>query len=70
MYKVTWITYTQFLGMDYYGNDGEIVEDEVIDETYDTHDEAVAQGKKNKYGHKGQLVEVYINDRFLRDYEP
>lgn len=66
--KVKWITYTQFLG-GYYDDNTELEEDEEIEEEYDNEETAIKEAKKDKYGTRGQFVEVYINDRYFRDYE-
>lgn len=68
-YIVKWITYTQFCGMDYYGEDDSLEFDEEIEEEYENEEEARKEAKKNKYGHRGQLVEVYINGSLEREYE-
>lgn len=69
-YIVKWVTYTQFCGVDFFGNDSELEEDETIEEEYDNIEEAqkVAH-QRNRYGYRGQFVEVYINGEFIRDYE-
>lgn len=61
-YIVKWITYIQYFG-------GEIESDEEIEEEYDTLEEAQKEARKNKYGCRGQFVEVYINDKLVREYE-
>lgn len=61
-YIVKWITYIQYFG-------GEIETDEEIEEEYDTYEEALKEARKNKYGHRGQFVEVYINNSWEREYE-
>ena len=66
---VKWVTYTQFCGVDFYGDESELEIDEEIEEEYDTLEQAKHEAKKNKYGHRGQFVEVYINDRLERDYD-
>lgn len=70
IYTVKWVTYTQFCGMDYFGADDSLEVDEEIEEEYDNIEEAqkVAH-QRNRYGYRGQFVEVYINDEFIRDYE-
>ena len=68
-YIVKWITYTQFCGIDFFGNDSELQEDEEIEEEYDTYEEAVKEADKDSYGCRGQFVEVYINGKYYRDYE-
>ena len=62
MFEVKYITYIQYYG-------GEIESDEEIIEQYDTEEEAKREARKNKYGHRGQFVEVYINGKYFRDYE-
>lgn len=68
-FVVKWITYTQFCGMDYFGADDSLETDEEIEEEYDTYEEALKEARKNKYGHRGQFVEVYINNSWEREYE-
>ena len=68
-YIVKWITYNQFCGMDYFGADDSLEEDEEIEEEYDTYEKALTEARKNKYGHRGQFVEVYINGSWEREYE-
>ena len=61
-YIVKWITYIQYYG-------GEIESDEEIEEEYDTLEQARQEAQKRKYGHRGQYVEVYLNDRLIKEYE-
>ena len=68
-YVVKWVVYTQFCGMDYFGADDSLEEDETIEEEYSTYEQAQTEARKNKYGHRGQFVEVYINDSLKREYE-
>lgn len=64
-----WITYTQFCGVDYYGTDDSLEVDEEIEEEYDTWNEARVEANKRKYGHRGQYVEVYVDDELVKEYE-
>jgi len=62
MIEVKFITNIQYVG-------GEIETDEEITEQYDTEEEAKREARKNKYGTRGQYVEVYVNGKWFRDYE-
>lgn len=67
MIEVKYITYTQFLGA--FDDDNELEEDEEIIEEYETLEQAEREARKNKYGHRGQFVEVFVNNEWFRDYE-
>lgn len=66
---VKWITYTQFCGVDYFGNDSELETDEEYEEEYDTYEQAKHEARQDKIGTRGQYVEVYIDGKYFRDYE-
>ena len=61
-FVVKYMTYVQY-------NGGELELDEEIEEEYDTEEIAKTEARKNKYGVRGQYVEVYVNDKYFRDYE-
>ena len=67
MYIVEFRTYTQYVG--YFDDSDELTEDETIEEEYNTLEDAKREANKNKYGCRGQYVEVYINGEYYRDYE-
>lgn len=67
MYQVKTITYVQFCGM--LDDDDYIEEDECYIDEFETEEEAMNFVEKVRYGHFGQLVEVYLNNRLVREYE-
>lgn len=66
-HEVKFVTYTQFDPG--YGEEIEIREDEEFFEEYDTKKEAMKAANQDLYGTYGQYVEVYVDGKFVRDYE-
>ena len=50
-------------------DNGEIEEDEEIEQEFDSLKEAKKAANKNSEGTRGQYVEVYIDGKYYRDYE-
>lgn len=65
-HKVKFIVYTQFKGM--WGDDDELSEEEEIETEYATLEEAKRHADKNEEGWRGTFVEVYLDDKYYRDY--
>lgn len=65
---VKWITYIQYMPGPFEDN-GEIEEDEEIEQEFDSLKEAKKAANKNSEGTRGQYVEVYIDGKYYRDYE-
>ena len=62
MFEVKYITYTQYYG-------GELSYDDEIVFEFDNEEKAKAFAKTHREGCRGQFVEVYVNDKYIREYK-
>lgn len=66
-HKVRFVVNTQYL--DIWGDVDEIVEEEEVETEYATYEEAKKHADKNEEGWRGTYVEVYLDDKYYRDYK-
>lgn len=67
MVKVRYEVYTQYVGM--FDDEGECEWEETYEDEYPTQEEAERKADKHPYGCVGQLVEIYIDDKYYDEYE-
>ena len=67
MVKVRYEVYTQYVGM--FDDEGEREWEETYEDEYPTREEAEREADKHPYGCVGQLVEIYIDDKYYDEYE-